>query len=111
MVPEHWTALISANNSLYLASNQGKGVYGENTFSHSVLASVGGSGSFALTRSVDLTADGLIDVAYLANSGAPVVLVQTVSGSRIPSRFQPIRFTLLFRLPIWRSFRQPLTRG
>ena len=54
-------ALISANNSLYLASNQGKGVYGENTFSHSVLVSVGGSGSFALTRSVDLTADGLID--------------------------------------------------
>ena len=86
--------LISANNSLYLASNQGKGVFGENTFSHSVLASVGGSGSFALTRSVDLTADGLIDVVYLANSGAPVVLVQTVSGFENPKSLpaHPVHF-------------------
>ncbi|MBT3636087.1 MAG: tandem-95 repeat protein [Opitutae bacterium] len=76
--------LISANNSLYLASNQGKGVYGVNTFSHSVLASVGGADSFALTRSTDLTDDDLIDVAYLTNSGAPAVLVQTVSGFENP---------------------------
>lgn len=76
--------LISANNHLHLASNQGKGVFGVNTFSHSVLASVGGSGSFVLSRSVDLTADGLTDVVYLTNSGAPAVLVQTVSGFENP---------------------------
>ena len=59
--------LISANNNLYLASNEGQGVYETNTFSISVLAPVGGS--CLLTRSIDLTSDDLIDVVYLTSSG------------------------------------------
>ena len=74
--------LISANNNLYLASNEGQGVYETNTFSISVLAPVGGS--CLLTRSIDLTSDDLIDVVYLTSSGAPAVLVQTVSGFNAP---------------------------
>ena len=70
--------LISANNNLYLASNEGQGVYGANTFSISVLSPVGGS--CLLTRSTDLTSDDLTDVVYLTNSGAPAVLVQTANG-------------------------------
>ena len=82
--------LISANNNLYLASNQGKGVYGINTFSHSVLAAV--TGSSLLSCSADLTSDGLIDVAYVTTAGAPLVLVQTANGfnSPIPLPAHPV---------------------
>jgi hypothetical protein len=70
--------IISANQNLYLAVNDGT----EAVFTTSVLTSFTGAGIVA--KAVDVTLDGLIDVVYATSIGAPGVIVQNTTGFDAP---------------------------
>ena len=70
--------IISANQNLYLAINDGS----EAVFTTSALTSFTGAGIVA--KAVDVTLDGLIDVVYASSMGAPSVIVQNATGFDAP---------------------------
>lgn len=70
--------VISANQNLYLALNDGR----ETVFTTSTLTSFTGSGMVA--KAVDVTSDGLIDIVYASSMGAPGVIVQNPTGFDAP---------------------------
>jgi len=70
--------VISANQNLYLALNDGR----ETVFTTSTLTSFTGSGMVA--KAVDVTSDGLIDIVYASSMGAPGVILQNPTGFDAP---------------------------
>jgi hypothetical protein len=70
--------IISANQNLYLAVNDGS----ETVFTISTLTSFTGAGIVA--KAVDVTQDGLMDVVYATSMGVPGVIVQSTTGFDAP---------------------------
>lgn len=70
--------IISANQNLYLAINDGF----ETIFNHSTLTSF--TGASLVAKAQDVTLDGLIDIVFATSMGAPGVIVQNSTGFDAP---------------------------